>query len=162
MKKRFLPLIFFLFAVFLASGCAPKAALRTTPAVLTIKSSALRFSETAFIREYEGEYGVQVYSAGRKIHDLRIEADRICLDGNCLDPEAFNRRFLSPAYPEGLVWAFFRGGELPLEGALPSATAGVQKFHKPGRYDALYQNRPGDRLFRDRLNGIVLRIKELE
>lgn len=148
---------------FFSSGCTPPKPESSRPVVVTWKAKGVAVNDTAFLDRLGEAVRLRVYSAGVLAFEVEVN-DRICTGHLCMGPEAFNEEYLQKSYPPDTVKRLLLG----LPPAFPEAERtetenGVKlTANRPGEYEIIYIATPGERLFRDRLNRIIIRIKELE
>ena len=147
-------------AVLLLGGCSLKEYKRTEPKLITLKTKQLRFNDVGFIRKEGDAVQAELFSAGQAVE--RFEINRlVCVTRGCLTKSAFNAEYLSPEYPDSLMQEVLLG--VPIfegEGMQRSGSCFEQKV-KRAAFDIHYRVAPGEVYFKDRMNGILVKIRDL-
>ncbi len=136
-------------------GCT-KQPVPTTSVAVVFKSPAFKVAGSGFLQKGRR---LQLYSASTPLLDLRL-GKRVCLNGQCISYEMFNKKFLSPSYPLTFIKNIlsFRpifGGrhKSSLDGGFE------QRFEDLG---IIYTVHKGSLIFNDAKNHILIKIKEID
>lgn len=116
-------------ALFLFSGCAQKKPLLSESATILIKTPALKFYDKGFITQYDDHVNVEIYSAGVQVLYLDLYDERIC------------KSTFECTTPKDFNNNFLHGSYAPT-------------FLK-----SLFMQKEKNTTFRDRKNGILIKIK---
>jgi|SaaInl8_200m_RNA_FD_contig_31_347276_length_903_multi_3_in_0_out_0_2 hypothetical protein len=150
-----------LIILLLCSGCiAPEPT--SSSAIITIKSDNIRLNDTAFIEHNLGGVKVEVYKAGQLA--LVIEnGQKICLNAKCMKPKVFVKNFIHPTYPAHFIHQLFAKEELDFEGSqiTQNDMGFIQQSFKKNSYNITYRVSKRETFFRDSVNKIIFRIKEI-
>jgi len=147
--------------IFIFAGCATKQPTWTKPALIVWKSKGIKFADSGFVRKTGSGVELEIYEAGTALFRLKV-AKRICTDRGCMSAKAFNERFLSPYYPDQLIRnillarPIFDGKNL-----IKTEDGFIQKI-KSDHLDIIYKINTRSIFFKDRLNYILIKIKELD
>lgn len=143
------------------SGCSIKHEITASHAYLiTIKTPQMALSDTGFLNQGKGYTQLQIFNAGSVLFNLEMN-DTICLDGTCLEKEAFNKRFFGTEHYATLMEDIVSKKAL-YEGknrvSLPLGF--TQKIDLPTAYIE-YRVEGDMRYFKDSKNGILIRLRPL-
>jgi len=159
MLKRILLLISI---AYLFVACTGKGAKKQESAFIVMKTKSIKFADMGFI--YDGASGVKVeiYANGQPVVDLDINEENICLSLlECMDKKEFNEKVLVAEYPTTLLENIFRAKPIFSEENLEKTEAGFeQKIMKKDVYDISYSVVSGKRVFRDKINKILIKVRE--
>ncbi len=159
-KLKPLYLLFSLFSVLVFVGCGAKYYEKPQPALIVLKSQALKYADMGFIYRGKKSIKVQIYSSGRPAFTLSI-GKRVCVDSKCMSEKEFYRKFLKAEYPAGTLTNIFSkrpvfGGEelQKMNGKME------QRINRDGKFDIIYTFDNASARFKDRLNNILIKITE--
>ncbi|WP_457593219.1 hypothetical protein [Hydrogenimonas sp.] len=144
----------------LLTGCAPKYYEKPQPALIVLKSPALKYADMGFLYRGKQRIKVQIYSAGRPVFTLSI-GKRVCVDSKCMSEKEFYRKYMHADYPPGTLASIF--SKRPIfggEGVEREGQKQQQRIEEAGRFDIIYTFDTTSARFRDRLNHILIKITE--
>jgi hypothetical protein len=149
-------------ALFALGGCGTSPYVAQHSAFILFKTPTLSYADMGFVYENQEEVKVEVYGSGTPVMNLRLKKERVCLNRfACLSYEAFNRRFLSEAYPPTLLAHIFRAEEIFAgEGKKESRNGFTQALKKGKQYNISYEVFKQSVVFRDTINHIVIKIQK--
>jgi len=150
----------FLLSVFIFAGCSTKYYEKPQPALIVLKSPALKYADMGFIFRGKNSTKVQIYSSGRPAFTLSI-GRRVCVDSKCMSESQFYRKYLKAEYPPGTLKNIF--SKSPIFGGENLERRGeesVQHIEKEGRFDIIYTFDKSSVRFKDRFNNILIKITE--
>lgn len=143
-------------------GCSVKHYSISSPKVITIKSPKLKFSDTGYIR-YEGDaVQVELFTAGVAVEKISID-DKVCVSAGCMSEEAFVKEYLSEHYPRDTMRRVLQG--TPIFGGIgrdETCSGAVCQFIRNDDMDIMYRRKDNEILFKDRLNGLMIKINDIE
>ena len=143
-------------------GCSVKHYSISSPKVITIKSPKLKFSDTGYIR-YEGDaVQVELFTAGVAIEKISID-DKVCVSAGCMSEEAFVKEYLYENYPRDTMRRILQGE--PIFGGIgrdETYSGAVYQFIRNDDMDIIYRRKSNEILFKDRLNGLMIKINDIE
>ena len=149
-----------IFLFFIA--CTGKDVSKQESAFIVMKTKTIKFADMGFI--YRGMNGVkiEVYAAGQPLVDLDINSQNICLSFlKCMDKEDFNEEVLSSYYPPTLLENIFNSKPIFQKENLEKIEGGFeQKITKEAKYDISYSVVSGKRIFRDKINKILIKVRK--
>jgi len=155
-------LLVFMSVVYLFTACTGKDAKKQESAFIVMKTKTIKFADMGFI--YSGTFGVkvEVYAVGQPLVDLSINSQNICLSLlECMDKEEFNEEVLSAYYPATLLENIFKSEAIFEKKNLKKVEGGFeQRIKKEGSYDIFYSVVSGKRIFRDKINKILIKVRE--
>ena len=155
-------LLIFMGIIYLFVGCTGKDAKKQESAFIVMKTKSMKFADMGFIYASSNGVKVEVYAAGQPLVDLDINSQNICLSlFECMDKDQFNKEVLSAFYPATLLENIFKAEAIFEEKNLEKVEGGFeQKISKEGEYDISYSVISGKRIFRDKINKILIKVRE--
>lgn len=147
---------------FVFFGCSVKVNYTQSGAyAFVIKNSKIAIADTGFIKHSAKQINLQIYKASESILELDIR-ENACINGVCLQKEEFNRRFFSfRHYPE-LMEDILRKEPLYEGKNLVKTKSGFEQTIKTDDFDILYEVTEETSYFKDRKNGVLLKLKSLQ
>jgi len=159
MLKRILLLIS-IASLFVA--CTGKNAKKQESAFIVMKTKSIKFADMGFI--YDNPFGVkvEVYANGQPLVDLDINEENICFSLlECMEKNEFNKKVLVAEYPATLLENIFRAKPIFSKENFKKIEGGFeQNIKKDNLYDISYSVVSGQRVFRDRINKILIKVRE--
>lgn len=149
-----------LFILTILTGCASRNYPKAEPALIVIKSKGLKYADLGFIYRGENLVKVQVYSSGAPIFRLSV-GEMVCVDGRCLSETEFYRKYLGVEYPKGTLFNIL--SKKPIFGTKElekESDRSAQRIKVPERFDIIYTFDSGSVRFKDRRNGVMIKITE--
>jgi hypothetical protein len=149
-------------AIYSLTACTGKDAKKQESAFIVMKTKSIKFADMGFIYSNTLGVKVEVYAAGQPLLDLNINSENICLSLlKCMDKEQFNAEVLVAEYPVTLLENIFKSKPIFNEKNLEKIEGGFeQKITKEGIYDISYSVVSGKRIFRDKINKILIKVRE--
>ena len=147
---------------FTFTACTGKDAKKQESAFIVMKTDKIKFADMGFIYHSSSLVKVEVYAAGQPLVDLQINGENICLSLlECMDKKDFNKEVLVSDYPVTVLENIFRAKPIFSEENLETIEGGFeQKITKEGVYDISYSVVSGNRVFRDTINKILIKVRE--
>ncbi len=148
--------------ILLLGGCTAKPYVQSSAATVVLKSSKLKFADTGYIRSNEDLVGLELFSAGQAVAKIEVE-NMICVAGEgCMRKSTFNAEYLSSKYPDTLLENILRSR--PIYGGLNLVEndEGFEQRITGNGVDIRYTIKPGSIYFKDRENGVLIKIKKEE
>ena len=148
--------------ILLFGGCSLKDAKKQESAFIVMKTNKIKFADMGFIYSNNSEVKVEVYAAGQPLVDLNINAQNICFSLlKCMDKEQFNEEVLVASYPPTLLENIFKAEAIFEKENLEKVEGGFeQKITKENQYDISYSVISGKRVFRDKINKILIKVRK--
>jgi hypothetical protein len=143
-------------------ACTGKDAKKQESAFIVMKTKTIKFADMGFIYSSVSGVKVEVYATGQPLVDLDINSENICLSLlKCMDKKQFNEDVLSAQYPATLLENIFKSKAIFEEKNLEKVEGGFeQRIKKEGLYDIFYSVISGKRVFRDKINKILIKVRE--
>ena len=149
-------------ALFFLSGCATKKPItHSEPYLISVKNKSIALSDTGFINHVDRYTNVQIFSAGNVLFNLEIVDNSICLDGQCLDKQGFNERFFQTKHYPELMENILSQSPIYNGLALQKTPMGFEQTITLEAAHIRYSVEDKSVLFKDSLNGILIRLKPL-
>ncbi len=162
--------IFSILALFLITGCSTKSIFAKKPVKIvnkskkiTMKTKKFAFSDTGFYKSNDKLIQIQAYSTGVAVANMKFykNSDSVCVGYKCTNRKYFNDNFLSKYYPNKLIVNILSAK--PIMGAenLTKSADGFTQNIKTAEYDITYRVTSNSIYFKDRLNRILIKLKDL-
>lgn len=154
---KYILLVFTLFF----SACSIKNYEHTQTKIVTIKSPKIKFSDMGYLRNSQKSIELELFMAGKSIEKIAIN-HLICVSSGCMSKSGFNKDYLNSAYPEDILQDILLSHAI-YDGANLSKTAeGFTQKIKDEDVDISYRVESGGVFFKDRKNGIIFNIKDID
>jgi len=150
-----------LLVTLVVTGCSVKNYERSDPKIVTLKTKQLKFNDLAYIRSSGDAVQLELFAVGNAIEQIDIDT-LICTSKGCMRKSSFNTDYLNAFYPDTLMQnvllsrTIFKG-----EGMRDVCSGFVQKI-KSEHYNITYRVSKNETYFKDRKNGILIRIKNVK
>ncbi len=160
MIKKLVLVLLFLGLLTACVGTKPK---KEESAFIVLKTPKIRYADMGFITASSSDLKVEIYGAGQPLMKLEIGGLNVCMSTfECMEKTAFNEKVLNGAYDKDLLENIFRGepifnGENIEKNKDSSFT---QKLTKENLYDISYSVNQKERVFRDKLNKILIKVRK--
>lgn len=150
-----------LLALFIG-GCAPKQYEISKPKLIILKTPKLKFADTGYIRSSGERVEAELFTAGVAVEKITID-DKVCVSAGCMSEEAFMREYLSPEYPKDTLRRILLGEPI-FEGINTSEQCGGARtqYIRNDKTDIVYRLKQGETYFKDRTNGLIIKISDLD
>ena len=158
MKNR---LILLLLIGTIFSACT-KVPIKQESAFIVLKTPTMKYADMGFISEFESQVNVDIYAAGQPLLSFEISRANVCMSlFKCLDKEHFNEKVLNVNYPPDVLENIFRAKPIFNKQGFKKTEEGFkQNIKKEGLYDISYSVVSGQRVFRDTINKILIKVRE--
>ena len=145
-------------------GCTPKSYNKQKSIFIVFKTSSFKYADLGFLYENLDEIKVELYGSGEALFSLIIYKSSVCMTlFKCMNSESFNAKILSQYYPNNLLNNIFRGEKifkgLNFQKSGNGFTQNINAFNK---YNIEYTVLKKQIIFRDKINHILIKIKEVE
>lgn len=149
-------------AALFMGGCAQKQYETSTPKLIVLKTPKLKFADTGYIRFSGENVQAELFTAGVAVERISVE-DKVCITAGCMSEEAFVREYLSPEYPKDTLRRILLGEPI-FEGINTSEQCGGARtqYIRNGKMDIVYRLRHDETYFKDRINGLIIKISDLD
>jgi len=160
--RYFIPI---LFGLLLSQGCANKANVGKQDqesALIVLKTPTMQYADQGFIYKKPNWVKAEIYSMGQPLLSIEINGMNVCMSTfECMSKEDFNAKVLHASYPPTLLEHVFKGEPIFDKKGWESTPNGfTQKVSNKGEYDITYTVTATERKFRDKLNKILIKVKQ--
>ena len=141
-------------------GIKPK---KEESAFIVLKTPKIRYADMGFITASPTDVKVEIYGAGQPLLQLAIGGLNICMSTfKCMEKQTFNEQVLNGAYDKDLLENIFRGEPIFKGENMKRDKDGSfsQKLTKENLYDISYRVNQKERVFRDKLNKILIKVRK--
>ena len=147
-------------ALFL-SACSTKTYERTQTKIITIKSPKIKFSDVGYLRNSDKSLELELFVAGKCIERITIN-HLVCVSDGCKSKSAFNEEYLSGFYPEDTMQNLLLAHPIYDGKNMQKTADGFEQKIQDSKVDISYKVSAHAVLFKDRTNGIIFSIKDLD
>lgn len=144
------------------SGCSTKHYSVSEPKMIVFKTPKIKYADMGYLR-YEGDaVQVELFTAGVSVEKISIDKE-VCVNEGCMDEEKFVHEYLNPLYPKNTLRRILQNEPI-FDGNGTSESCGGVIFQniRNDEMDILYRRASGEMLFKDRLNGLMIKINNAE
>ncbi len=147
---------------FLFTACSTKEYVNQNTAFIMFKTPTFKYADMGFIYENEKEMKVEIYGSGQALMSLELSDTSVCMSLlACMSKSDFNKKVLSPFYPEETLENIFRGKAVfNAVGRKAKGNGFTQKIIKEDKYNIDYSVLNNDIVFHDTINAIHIRVKK--
>jgi len=159
----FKKIIFIVWLIPFLEGCVPKVYQKQKSVFIVFKTPSFKYADLGFVYENSEALKVELYGSGEALVSLSIDNNFICMSlFECMTPDYFNQKVLSEYYPKNILNNIFRGKKI-FNGAdsKNSRNGFTQQISKVNKYQIEYSVLNNQILFRDTINHILIKIKEV-
>jgi len=143
------------------SACSIKNYEHTQTKIITIKSPKIKFSDAGYLRNSSKAIELELFMAGKNIEKISVN-HLICTSEGCMSKSSFNKDYLNAAYPDDTLQNILLSRAI-YDGVNLSKTAdGFFQNIKNEHVDISYRVDSGGVYFKDRENGIIFNIKDID
>jgi plasmid rolling circle replication initiator protein Rep len=127
-----------------------------------MKTATFKYADMGFISNSPSKINVEIYGVGQPLMSLEINAMNVCMSTfQCMEKKDFNEKVLHVSYPETLLENIFRAKPIFNKKSVVKTEDGFsQKLTKENEYDISYRVKGNQRIFRDTLNKILIKVRE--
>ena len=131
-------------------------------AFIILKTATIKYADMGFIRDSSYKINIEMYTAGQPLVNIEINALNVCMSTfECMTKQDFNTKILNKFYPETLLENIFRAKPIfNGEGLTQTVEGFTQNIRNEMRYDITYSVASGERVFRDTINKILIKVRE--
>ena len=103
-----------------------------------------------------------MFVAGTSIEKISINDD-VCVGILCMDEKEFVKQYLYPNYPSDTMRNVLLGRDIFKGQGFSEMCNGTQyQYIQNDDMDIVYRRKPGEIYFKDRLNGLLIQIKDVK
>jgi len=152
----------FLLLLLSFNACIGIETQKEESAFIVIKTKTMKYADMGFISNSRNKVKVEIYGAGQPLMSLEINGMNVCMSTfKCMEKRDFNEKVLDASYPEMLLENIFRAKPIFSKKNLTKNANGFsQKIVKDGIYNISYTVKGGERIFRDKTNKILIKVRE--
>ncbi len=163
--------IFTIITMLLITGCSTKTLFIKKPIKIvnkskkiTMKTKKFAFSDTGFYKSDDKLIQIQAYSTGVAVANLKFykTSDSVCVGHKCTNRKYFNDNFLSKYYPNKLIVNILSAKPIMDAKNMIKTKDGFTQNIKTAKYNITYKVSPYSIYFKDRLNKIIIKLKDLK
>lgn len=151
----------FLITLLFFSACSVKNYEQTRTKIIVIKSPKIKFADAGYIRNSANEVELELFIAGKSIEKFTINR-LICTSEGCMSKSGFNDEYLNRAYPDDIMQSILLGKAIYDEKDLVKTDYGFEQYIKNDEVDIIYRVDSHVIYFKDRKNGIIFKIKDID
>jgi len=146
----------------LFNACTATKIERQESAFIVMKTKKFKYADMGFITDSKSEIEIQIYGAGQPLMKLEINGMNVCMSTfKCMEKKDFNADILTASYPDKLLENIFRAKPIFNRENLVKTNDGFsQKLTKESLYDISYRVSGKERVFRDKFNNILIKVRE--
>lgn len=144
----------------LMGGCSVRHYTHSEPKLITIKSQKLKFSDMGYIRKDGDAVEVELFAAGNAVEKISIDRG-VCVSAGCMSEERFTKEYLYELYPADTMRRVLLGQDIFAgKGKEEMCDGRLFQFVRNDEMDITYRRGGGEIHFRDRLNGLMIKISD--
>lgn len=115
-----------------------------------------------YIRYDDDVVQVELFTAGVSVEKITLDNNEVCVSIGCMSEEKFTKEYLNPNYPPDTMRHVLQN--IDIFGGLGKSKAcnGVEyQYIRNDEIDVMYRRKQGEILFKDRLNGVMIKIEDV-
>ena len=154
--------VIFIMMLFTFNACTGVQIEKQESAFIVMKTATFKYADMGFISNSPSKINVEIYGAGQPLMSLEINAMNVCMSTfQCMEKKDFNEKVLHASYPETLLENIFRAKPIfDKKNVVKNKDGFSQKLTKESEYDISYSVKGNQRIFRDTLNKILIKVRE--
>lgn len=147
----------------LISGCATKRFSISEPKIITLKTPKIKYADMGYVR-YEGDaVQVELFTAGVSVEKITMNEEEVCVSAGCMSEAAFIKEYLNPEYPSDTMRRIVQNMDIfSGEGKSEMCSGVLYQYIRNEEMDIVYRRKAGEIYFKDRLNGLLIKIEEIK
>lgn len=155
-------LIVSLVIMFNFSGCSTHTFSISEPKIITLKTPKIKYSDMGYVR-YDGDaVQVELFTAGVSVEKITLDEKGVCVSIGCMSEVKFTQEYLNPHYPSDTLRRILQNVDIFAGLGKSEACNGVQyQYILNDEIDVMYRRKNGEILFKDRLNGVMIKIQDV-
>ena len=129
--------------------------------MIVIKSPKLKYADMGYLR-YEGDaVEMELFTAGIAVEKISIH-EQVCVNAGCMSEEAFVREYLYKDYPSDTMRRVLQAEPIFGGSGMSESCGGVKfQYIRNDDMDIVYRRSPSETYFKDRLNGLMIKISDI-
>jgi len=155
-------IVIFIMLLFTFDACTGLQVEKQESAFIVMKTATFKYADMGFISNSSSRVKVEIYGAGQPLLSLEINGMNVCMSTfECMEKKEFNEKILNASYPETLLENIFRAKPIfDKKNFVKTEDGFSQKLTKESEYDISYSVKGNQRIFRDKLNKILIKVRE--
>ena len=155
-------IVIFIMVLFTFDACTGIQPEKQESAFIVMKTPTFKYADMGFISNSSSKVKVAIYGAGQPLMNLEINGMNVCMSTfKCMEKKDFNAEVLHASYPDTLLENIFRAKPIfDKENLVKNENGFSQKLTKESEYDISYSVNGNQRVFRDTLNKILIKVRE--
>lgn len=150
-----------LIALFI-TGCGTKHYTVNEPKLITLKTPKLKFADTGYLRHDGSAVEIELFTAGVAVEKISIDT-LVCVSSGCMSEEAFVKTYLYPDYPYDTMRQVLLGKDIfGGKGSSEMCNGTRYQYIRNEEMDIVYRRKAHEIYFKDRLNGLLIQINDLD
>ena len=148
--------------VFFLTACGTQPYKKENAAFIVFKTPTFKYADMGFVYEKRNEVKAEIYGSGQALMSWTIKQDTVCMSLlACMSKKDFNAQVLHVAYPQNILDNILRGKAIYGGQNIKKNSNGfTQKIISHNKYNIEYSVLNNDIVFRDTINGILIKIKK--
>ncbi len=149
--------------ILLIGGCTSKHYSISEPKIITLKTPKLKFADTVYIRHDKTSVEVELFTAGVAVEKISIADDQVCVSAGCMSEAEFVKEYLNRDYPTDTMRQVVLGKDIfGSKGSSEMCNGTLYQYIRNEEMDIVYRRKPNEIYFKDRLNGVIIKIEDLK
>jgi len=143
-------------------GCSSKQYTLSEPKLIVLKTPKLKFADMGYLRRDGDAVEVELFTAGVAVEKISIDR-QVCVTSGCMSEEEFTKTYLYEGYPRDTMRNILFGRDI-FEGKGKSELCNgtLYQYIRNEDIDFVYRRKPSEIYFKDRLNGIMIKIADVK
>lgn len=147
--------------IFLIGGCGTKHYRVSEPKMITLKTPKIKFSDMGYVRYDEQSVEVELFTAGVAVEKISMDGE-VCVSAGCMDEGKFVKEYLNSDYPSDTMRHIVMGKDIFLgQGKSEMCNGTLYQYIRNDEMDIVYRRKPTEIYFKDRLNGVLIKINDV-
>lgn len=144
------------------AGCSTKHYTHSESKMITLKTPKLKFADTGYLRSDGMSVELELFAAGMAVEKITMNGE-VCVSAGCMSEEKFVKEYLYRDYPSDTMRSVLLGRDIfGGKGKEEMCDGRLFQFIRDDEMDIMYRRGKGEIYFKDRLNGIIVKIADLD
>jgi hypothetical protein len=115
-----------------------------------------------YVRREGDAVEVELFTAGVAVEKISIDS-KVCTSSGCMSKEKFTREYLYEGYPADTMRNILLGRDIfEGKGKSEMCNGTLYQYIRNEDIDFVYRRKPSEIYFKDRLNGIMIRMVDVK
>lgn len=146
--------------ILIFSACSVKNYEHTQTKIIVIKSPKIKFADVGYLRNSGDTIELELFIAGKNIEKITLN-HLVCTSEGCMSKSGFNKEYLNSAYPDDTMQNMLLSHAIYDGKNLTKTADGFEQHIRDENVDIVYIVNSDAVYFKDRKNGIIFKIKDL-